>query len=132
MMISSTDGFLSVSLSPEAVIPPGTATDLIGHTILNSGIIRSCETQLHGSAINHDGSIFSEKVKMGNFSQVNADTGGIITSELSLSGPSGTEVAENSASAARKFKFNLQPNIHSYRMEQLSRLIFVPQSTQLF
>jgi|GEM_PF-1323855 len=101
MMISSTDGFLSVSLSPEAVIPPGTATDLIGHTILNSGIIRSRETQLHGSAITHDGSIFSEKVKMGNFSQVNADTGGIITSELSLSGSSATEVAENSALAAR-------------------------------
>ena len=36
MTMTRTDGFLTVSISPDSTVPVGVATDLIGQTLLNS------------------------------------------------------------------------------------------------
>jgi len=86
MIASSADGFLSVSVSPHSTAPIGVATDLVGQTLLNSGIIKAKETQLLGNQITHSGNIESENVVFGDFSVVNAQQGIITADKVSLLG----------------------------------------------
>jgi filamentous hemagglutinin family protein len=86
MIASSADGFLSVSVSQHSTAPIGVATDLVGQTLLNTGIIKAKETQLLGSQITHSGNIESENVVLGDFSVVNAQQGSITADKVSLLG----------------------------------------------
>ena len=86
MVVSSADGFLSVSVSPHSTAPIGVATDLVGQTLLNSGIIKAKETHLLGNQITHSGNIESENVVFGDFSVVNAQKGSITADNVSLLG----------------------------------------------
>ena len=86
MVVSSADGFLSVSVSPHSTAPIGVATDLVGQTLLSSGIIKAKETHLLGNQITHSGNIESENVVFGDFSVVNAQKGSITADNVSLLG----------------------------------------------
>ena len=86
MIASSADGFLSVSVSQHSTVPIGVATDLVGQTLLNTGIIKAKEAQLLGNQITHSGTIESENVVLGDFSVVNAQQGSITADKVSLLG----------------------------------------------
>ena len=86
MTMSSADGFLSVSVSTESTAPVGAATDLIGQTLLNSGIIQGKETHLLGNQITHTGTIESDAVILSDYTEATASSGTFLTSNLSVLG----------------------------------------------
>ena len=86
MYVTSTDGFLNVSISPDSTAPLGAATDLIGQTLLNSGTINAVETHLLGNTITNSGSVKSEKVLLSGFSTVDAVNGTFLASEMNVLG----------------------------------------------
>ena len=86
MTMTRTDGFLTVSISPDSTVPVGVATDLIGQTLLNSGILNSKEAHLSGNEITNNGTIDSEKIVMSEFSLATSPNGLLKTNELILIG----------------------------------------------
>jgi len=88
MSMTSKDGFLTVSVSPDSIAPIGAATDLIGQTLLNSGVVRSTEAHLSGNTITNTGTIESEKAFLSYFSSLSAQNGTFSASEISVLGSS--------------------------------------------
>ena len=88
MSMTSKDGFLTVSVSPDSIAPIGAATDLIGQTLLNSGVVRSTESHLLGNTITNNGTIESEKAFLSDFSSLSAQNGTFSASEISVLGSS--------------------------------------------
>lgn len=88
MSMTSKDGFLIVSVSPDSIAPIGAATDLIGQTLLNSGVVRSKEAYLSGNTITNTGTIESKKAFFSDFSSVSAQNGTFSASEISVLGSS--------------------------------------------
>ena len=91
MTMSSADGFLSVSVSTESTAPVGAATDLIGQTLLNSGIIQGKETHLLGNQITHTGTIESDAVILSDYTEATASSGTFLTSNLSVLGSASSD-----------------------------------------
>ena len=91
MTMSSADGFLSVSVSTESTAPIGAATDLIGQTLLNSGIIQGKETHLLGNQITHTGTIESDAVILSDYTEASASSGTFLTSNLSVLGSASSD-----------------------------------------
>ena len=97
MTLSSADGFLAVAVSSESTAPIGVATDMIGQSLLNSGIIQAKETLLLGNQITHTGTVESDTVVLSDFNQVSASDGTFTASNLSVLGSASSNVAIPSA-----------------------------------
>lgn len=97
MTLSSADGFLAVAVSSESTAPIGVATDMIGQSLLNSGIIQAKETHLLGNQITHTGTVESDTVVLSDFNQVSASDGTFTASNLSVLGSGSSNVAIPSA-----------------------------------
>jgi len=82
--ISSLDGALSVSVSSSQELGGSLASDLAGHAVLQSGILKAEKVQLVGSLIEHSGKLNATSAKFSEFSNLQAMDGEVTTTETEI------------------------------------------------
>ena len=82
--ISSLDGALAVSVSSDQEISGAVASDLAGHAVLQSGVLKAEKVQLVGSLIEHSGELDASSAKFSEFSNLQAADGKVTTTETEI------------------------------------------------
>jgi len=82
--ISSLDGALAVSVSSDQEFSGVVASDLAGHAVLQSGVLKAEKVQLVGSLLEHSGELDASSAKFAKFSNLKAMDGKVTTTETEI------------------------------------------------
>ena len=83
------DNTLSVSIANDSPLAPvGSASDIAGQAILQSGIVQASKVQLEGRLITHNGNTNTDSFSVKNYTNFSGNDGKVVTAELSISGSS--------------------------------------------
>ena len=82
--ISSLDGALEVSVYSDQEFSGAVASDLAGHAVLQSGVLKAEKVQLVGSLIEHSGELDASSAQFSNFSNLQAADGKVTTTETEI------------------------------------------------
>ena len=84
LMVETENSDLRVDLFQNFVAPLGSVSDIAGHAVLQSGIVKSSDLKINGGTIVLSGEIKSEKLAIGNFASLDGTSGSVIARELNL------------------------------------------------
>ena len=124
LQLVSQNSEVSVTLSQQFQSPPGSASDIVGQAVIQSGVIEASLIDIRGNAITNSGKIEGDLVRVADFSNFSSDQGSLVAKELSLSGSSsGTVTANLSSSANQISKVEVNENFESISVRSSSSMV---------